>query len=368
MPETRKKRLQETVKTRQYDIIAFNLRNLCDQTVAGSFYIPLLKELIEYARLAAGSNQLIAIGGAGASISPEQIMRKVNADAVIAGDGEAGFAELIRLLNKGHEITGTVISSRTDLHRSSYIRGSWGYLEPYLELGVDGNLQTKRGCNRLCVYCSYPIIEGPHIRLRNPVVVAEEFLQLERIGFKKIFIVDAVFNNPLHHAKEVLRAMIAAKSTTEWTGFFCPKYIDQELLDLVNSTNGGHPVKITIDSGSDTILSSLSKGFTRSDIVSATKLCRKSGIPFSFTVLFGGPGENIETIAETCELIKETKPEYVSASIGIYVYPQTKLASMCAYEEHELLGTTSYPVNRGGVKFQVEKHLEGCAFPVYLQY
>ena len=59
---------------------------------------------------------------------------------------------------------------------------------------------------------------------------------------------------------------------------------------------------------------------------------------------------------------------HVMAQAVRRLYPQTKLASMCAYEEHELLGTTSYPVNRGGVKFQVEKHLEGCAFPVYLQY
>lgn len=367
-PSSRENLLRKTLSGRGWDIVAFNLRNVCDQTSKEIRYIPALKKLAGIARTAL-EDTIIAVGGSGASLAPDIIMKETGADVVIAGDGEAGFGEILNGMEDG-TVKGKIIRARADIGSISYRRGSWGSVKEYARLGADGNLQTRRGCGKRCAYCAYPVIEGHSVRLRDPEIAAGEFLQLERLGFKKIFIVDAVFNDPLSHAKQVLRELRAAGTRAEWTGFFSPRHIDRELLDLVRVTGGGRPLKLTIESGSDAILKALGKDFRRDHIASAAGLCRKAGVPFSFTVLFGGPGENRGTIAETCDLIMKLEPSYVSASIGVYVYPQTEMANRTKgslwRREEELLGDTVLPVNRTAVKKQVESLLAGSPFPVYV--
>ena len=37
-----------------------------------------------------------------------------------------------------------------------------------------GNIQTKRGCDRKCIYCTYPLIEGRKLRFRSPEKIVDE--------------------------------------------------------------------------------------------------------------------------------------------------------------------------------------------------
>jgi radical SAM superfamily enzyme YgiQ (UPF0313 family) len=364
--------LRGALSAEDFEVIGFNLRNLCDQTIKRVEYVPLLRSLVGATRralLARGKTSIIAVGGAGASLAPSTILREVDADVLISGDGEAGFLELLRRLDTGDAPRGIIVAE-TDITEIAYARGTFGDITQYAARKADGNLQTRRGCSFACDYCSYPVIEGRSVRMREPEIVAEEMLQLERFGFKKVFIVDAIFNSPLKHAKRVLRAFAEAKTKAEWTGFFSPKYIDREILELIKETHGGNPLKLTIESGSDEMLKSLAKGFDKSEIIAATELCREAGVPFSFTVLFGGPGESEATVAESIELITSAKPEYLSASIGVYVYPQTPLAKRTVgriwNNEEELMGKTIVPVDREAVKKQLESGLAGSPFPIYI--
>lgn len=371
-PEQQEVALRKKLTEERYDFVAFNLRNLCDQSPTRVRYIPGIQKIILQARqLLTDQNKeaTLVLGGAAASLAPDFLLHHMGVDAVVCGDGEAGFAELFERC-RHRKVKGELIRASTDISSIVYSRGSWGHIDEYLKRGADGNLQTKRGCNQVCVFCSYPVIEGKSIRMRDPVLAAREFLQLEARGFKKIYIVDAVFNNPLSHAKEVLSEFRKAGTRAEWTGFFSPKLVDRELLRLVKATHGGRPLKLTIETGSDAMLDALGKGFTRREIAMATRLCREEDVPYSFTVLLGGPGENRDTIAETCELILNEKPAYVSASIGVYLYPKTRLAEATRdtlwNSETELFGNMIYPVERDVIKRQFEETLSKSGFPVYV--
>lgn len=364
--------LDRMLTAKHFDVVGFSLRNLCDQRKGGLLYVPVLKELVALTRQSLKKREtqtLIAVGGAGASLAPEAILEDCGADVIVSGDGETPY---ITLCNNPHDssIKGRVISQDSKMKEIAYRRGSWSPIAPYMQIGADGNIQTKRGCNQKCRYCSYPVIEGAAVRVRDVETVAEEFVQLEALGFKKIFIVDGVFNNPPRHAKRVLQALAARKTSAEWTAFFTPKFIDRELLELIKLTNGGKPLKLTIESGSDSVLEALEKGFCAADIIKATELCREMNVPFSFTILFGGPGENNTTVAETCELINRTKPFYVSASIGMYIYPQTPLARLTQgaiwKDVRELMGETIYPVETESIRLQLLQSLAKVDFPLYL--
>lgn len=138
----------------------------------------------------------------------------------------------------------------------------------------------------------------------------------------------------------------------------------------MKETHGGAPLKLTIESGSNAMLRSLAKGFVADDVRAATRLCRRMKVPFSFTVLFGAEGETEATVAETLDLVAGEKPEYLSASIGVYVYPSTPLALRTRGRlwstDEELLGQTLIPVERESIERQIEARLAGCGFPVYV--
>jgi radical SAM superfamily enzyme YgiQ (UPF0313 family) len=47
-----------------------------------------------------------------------------------------------------------------------------------------------------------------------------------------------------------------------------------------------------------------------------------------YDLLLGGPGETRDSLRETIEAMKRMSPQRVGASLGVRVYPGTKLASM----------------------------------------
>jgi len=357
----------------QFDVIAFSFRNITDQLHHGRQYTPVVKDLIDFTRqVVRGYNHqtTLVVGGAGFSLLPEKMIELVGADYGISGEGEVAFLQLLHRLKKNLPTHQKIFFSKVPLAEIEYTRGSWGYVDEYQGIGAWGNIQSKRGCNRKCVYCSYPVIEGKMFRLRDPDLVAKEALQLEKLGFTQLYFVDATFNNPLMHGKEILKSFKKYGVTASWKGFFNPD-IDQELLNLVKETNGDQIIRFTIESGSDKMLQSLQKGFTVEYIEKAIALCKKNNMQFAFTVMFGAPGETRETILETCRFINKHQPVHVSAGFGVFIYPQTPLAELTKgtlwNSEEELLFSTQVPFEREENKRLIESELSkaGVEFIIY---
>ena len=323
--------LREKISQNNYLAIGISIRNLNDEIPGGKNYLPEIFQLIIFIRsliTQSKSRSQIVLGGSGFSLMPQVILEETQADYGVVGEGEESLITLLKNLENGIKDLPKLWHKSTDISSKIYQRGSWGNFHHYFKNSASGNLQTKRGCPMNCLYCEYPNIERKKFRFRKPELVADEFLQLERLGFPRIYIIDATFNNPLSQAKEILRAFKRAKTKKPWTAFLNPRFLDQEFFELVKETNGEMPLKFTIESGSDLILQNLQKSFRQSDIKRAAAFCRKNKIAFSFTMLFGGPGETKGTVAETCQLIKELSPSYVSSSIGIFIHPRTPLAKM----------------------------------------
>jgi hypothetical protein len=81
-----------------------------------------------------------------------------------------------------------------------------------------------------------------------------------------------------------------------------------------------------VDSGCDEMLENLGRDFTMSDVVETADLCHLHDISFMFDLLLGGPGETNETVVETVESMKKINPSRVGLSVGVRIYPGTKLA------------------------------------------
>jgi hypothetical protein len=73
------------------------------------------------------------------------------------------------------------------------------------------------------------------------------------------------------------------------------------------------------------MLKNLGKSFTVDAIRDSSRLCRESGMDFAHYLLFGGPGENRETVLESFTLMDELCPTAVIAMTGIRIYPGTAI-------------------------------------------
>lgn len=313
------------------DLIAISLRNIQNNDYAGvSDNLAYYADLIERSRTV--SDAPIVLGGAGFSVMPDELMRHLEPDYGIAGEGERAFRQLVDALENGasgldgisalHHWDGDVLV--VNPRRDGYLDLS--QLPPpdrtllnsryFDEFGID-SVQTKRGCALHCDYCSYPIIEGHKIRLRDPKAVVDEmFAALEtQPSLSHMFIVDSVFNLPMRHAKDVCRELIARDWQVPWTCYANPIVFDEEFADLA-ARSGCAGMEVGSDAGTNAVLSKLKKGFTVDHIYRLHDICAAAGILDFHSFVVGTVGETIDDVRETVEFIADLDPH--SAIINIW--------------------------------------------------
>jgi radical SAM superfamily enzyme len=94
------------------------------------------------------------------------------------------------------------------------------------------------------------------------------------------------------------------------------------------------------------MLRSYRKSFEKDDIAKAAKLLTAAGIHFDYSVLFGGPGENMDTVRETLDFLQEV-PQMVFFRAGIRIFKGTDLERQAReegvlQENHDMLSPTYY--------------------------
>jgi radical SAM superfamily enzyme YgiQ (UPF0313 family) len=321
-------------------LIGISLRNLDNLTYPPSIsYLPELEETIAIVRRCTPAP--IVIGGSGFSLAPLPLMQRLDVDFGVVGEGEESMVELVQRLEKKASfegIPGVLIRGKDEFlpprPLDSFGIPARGVLdnERYLQEGGMANLQTKRGCPFACIYCTYPLLEGKRVRVRDVGEVVRELkdLQTEQ-GVDYCYFVDDIFNYPPDYTEALLREMIAQGVKMRWTAFVNPRFLTPEITPLMAKA-GCQGVELGVDSGSSKILSRYGKGFEIQDIINASQHCRKADLNFALYLLLGGPGEDEATLHDTFALMDRLDPTAVIIMLGIRIYPQTPLQEMALQE------------------------------------
>jgi radical SAM superfamily enzyme YgiQ (UPF0313 family) len=342
------------LRERAWDVIGIGIRNV-DSTlpcvpehVEQDYYLPQIKSYIDCIRSGGNLQPRIVLGGSGFSLMPDEILEYMGGDCYgVAGPGEAAFPQLITDL-LDNKVTRRVYQAATTgfprLQNLDLLRKYRYYLPQNIStVGV----RTTNGCGQHCSYCSYPLISGAKITTRNVSDVLDEIRTLMEIGFDSFMFADDVFNASLEHAKQILKGMLnMGVLPKSWYAYLNIKNTDEELLELILGTNGYsyYPggnrqvnLPFDIDSGCDRILAGIDKSFTTEDIRRTMVVFEKvrkhherhqqiSCIKSELHLLLGHPGEDEDSIQETCQFVNEIRPDSLSFQIGVRVYPQTALA------------------------------------------
>jgi radical SAM superfamily enzyme YgiQ (UPF0313 family) len=327
--------LRDTLQRFQPDLVGLSLRNLDNLTYPTSVsYLKEVEEVIQVCRQT--SSAKLIIGGSGFSLAPKELIEHFDVDFGIIGEGEKIFLQLVKSLEKEDSVSP---SSHLLIKGDSFpVSMSGARVFPikapdrslfetrrYLEKGGMGNIQTKRGCPFSCIYCTYPLLEGKEVRLRKTEEVVEELRRLtQEEGVDYVYFVDDIFNYPTSNAEALCREMIRSKVDIKWSAFVNPSFLNENLSQWMKEA-GCVGIEFGTDSGSARMLKNYRKSFTVEDIVQSSQCCSKLEINHCHYLLFGGPGEDEETIEESFQLMDRLDPTAIIAMLGIRIYPGTEM-------------------------------------------
>jgi len=326
--------LADTLRSFDPDVVGLGIRNI-DNMVPQRIeeYLDGIERAFVQPIREPGRAKLV-LGGAGFSLFPEALLRRFGADHGVVGEGEEAFASLIEALIEGRPAPALLRSADAGCAEAAMAPSHlerWVDLEPYRARG-SYPIQTKRGCARRCVYCTYPGIEGASYRCRDPEAVADEIeaaaQQVGAVGGDMTFeFVDSVFNDPPGHAEAVCDAVARRATPVRLrTMGLNPRGANDDLLQRMRRA-GFAQVDCTPDSAAPAVLRGLRKGFDLEDLEAAAAAIRRARMPCMWFMLFGGPGETPETFDQTLSFIDRfVDPEdLVYMAAGLRIYPNTPL-------------------------------------------
>jgi len=330
------------------DVICLSIRNIdnanCLQPI---FYLKEVKSLVQ--AIKSQTHVPVVVGGSAFNISPEAILNYLDGDFGIWGDGEHVLVNALQgilqglspsmlqgLLVRGQKFNGDTAfrlpQLRTYANKDIF---PWISIKKYLRMGANLPVQTKRGCPKKCIYCTYNNIEGNKGRSKEPAEVAEEVAyRVESYHPKVIEFVDSIFNIPQSHAIQVCEALARKRLPVEFeVSSISAGDVSLPLFESLKQA-GFNSAIMTPDSASDTVLKELQKGFGASEVVKAAEYAKQVSLPVLWSFIMGGPGETKETALETFRFIREQigKKDVAFMVFGVRVYPGTQMAKRAVHE------------------------------------
>jgi radical SAM superfamily enzyme YgiQ (UPF0313 family) len=224
------------------DAIGVTIRNIDDTYLAGQDFV--LSGTAEMIRLIMKTVSVpVILGGIGFSTAPREILEYTGADYGIVGDGEDALEALLTCLFEGEDVSrargavyrnenDTIDFAPTDLRDLTHLPAAprrFADNRRYFAEGGQAGIETKRGCDRHCIYCPEPQSKGDRVRVRPPETVAREFIDLLDQGIDVFHLCDSEFNLPPDHAQAVCEALIrqGVASEIRWYTYASPVPFDE---------------------------------------------------------------------------------------------------------------------------------------------
>ena len=275
-------------------------------------------------------NIFVVLGGAHCSISPEIELKDNNVDAVVFGEGEETFYELVHGIatrKKIENIQGLAIRTnhetinkninRTfikDLDKLPFPARDLLDMPIYLDAGLrSSNLMrkpattiiTSRGCPYQCSFCSIHSVWGYGWRARSPKNVVDEIEYLTKeYDVKEIHFLDDNIGINRERLKNLCEEIIRRKVDIKWTtpNGIAHWLLTEEILDLMKAS-GCYRITFGIESGSEQTRKFIGKdpshAINLDQALRTIDYANKIGIWTISTFILGFPDERLNDIIDT---------------------------------------------------------------------
>lgn len=251
---------------------------------------------------------IIGVIGCMAERLKERLVEEYGVDLVAGPDAYLDLPNLMGAAEQGEKAVNVELSTTETYRDIIPARPSAG--------GISGFISIMRGCNNFCTYCIVPYTRGRE-RSRHPESILRELADLRERGFKEVTLLGQNVNSyrfegedgRVTHFPDLL-AMVAEAAPEMRVRFTTshPKDMsDDTLWVIAGHSNLARHVHLPVQSGSDKVLKSMNRKYTRAwylDRVAAIRrILPDAGI--STDMFTGFHDETEEDFAETLSLMEE---------------------------------------------------------------
>ncbi|QJB56586.1 radical SAM protein [Pseudodesulfovibrio sp. zrk46] len=284
-----------------------------------------VKRLIE--DIKAHTDVPVMVGGALSTHSHELLLKHTKTDICILGPGEVSTEEILSGANLA-DVEG--IAFRTDdgaivrtpdrklpkdlnifpppaydlFDVEFYVThtGLMDVVRPFYKGLRVAAMITARGCPYSCNFCSKSV-HGVGVRDIDSIMEEVDYFVREH-KVQAIHFVDELLVITKKRLLEICRRL--KPLGLKWDCQARVNLVDEEMLRAMKDA-GCVCVGFGIESGSQKILKRMNKQITVEQIRSALSICREINLPVKAQLIYGYPGESLETLDETVNLFKELK-------------------------------------------------------------
>jgi len=291
----------------------------------------------------------IVAGGPHATALPERTLAECRElDAVVIGEGELTFPEIIEALEAGkslQEVRGLAIRRDggvmktpereliSDLDSLPFpaLDLAWSNGQRYGRRGGEvgkrpGVIISSRGCPGRCTFC-YRGTFGETYRQRSPGHVVNEMKwQTEKFGVDEIQFVDDLFLSNKKFVQGFLSELGREHVRLPWRCLTRVRNVGGALLTDLKA-HGCYLVEFGVESGDDEVLNRIKKDITTEQVERAFRSARKAGLLTTGFFIIGHPGETRETARKTVDFARKLLPDFPSFSM-LLPFPGSEVYSL----------------------------------------
>ena len=322
---------------------------------------PQIGEGLEIAKFVRELNEKLPIvwGGVHPSLMPHQTLENENVDIVVIGEGEDSLKNLIyALINKESlsQVRGIAYIENGEyiytgaqelinpnyildlsynlLNMENYIVPAFGSNEPSLATA------TSRGCPYNCNFCYHTGLKAfKKWRFCDPEIICRHLQTLnERLNINSFVFYDDNFYVNKDHVLKIAKLLV--ENQNQFEIYNTNLRADNALMYTLDEWKylydaGFDFLFLGVESGSNSVLKTINKGFKTEHIIKINEILRQAKINAIFSFMIGLPDETIEDVKKTFSLMARILDENELASVNFSIfcpYPGTKLYARC----HEL--------------------------------
>lgn len=289
-------------KTNGYNLVPFGddsdiaVINTCSVTTGAD------RKSRKYIRRAGKQSGLVLVTGCYVTLDYETIDDIDEVDVIFPNSRKYEFIRILEMVESGHrgKISGKNknswnIDSKTVSSDTSHTRAF---------------VKIQDGCSNSCSFCKVRYLRGP-ARSKSPLKVIKEARKLGKNGFRELVLTGinlseygnqglklAGLIEKLSQLEEISRIRLSSVN---------PDGITHNLVDVFSRSDKGCPYfHIPLQSGSDSILNSMNRGYTREYYLDKIDLIRDRipGSTFGTDLMVGFPGETEKDYQLTKDMVR----------------------------------------------------------------
>jgi anaerobic magnesium-protoporphyrin IX monomethyl ester cyclase len=173
---------------------------------------------------------------------------------------------------------------------------------------------TSRGCASSCAFCTAPAFAGHRVEAWPAEKVVEQLERIAAAGYREVFFRDETFSLFRERNQRICEALLRRGIRLSWICNVKPGTATRTDLQLMREA-GCRLVKLGIESGSDEVLGRSGKGITAETTRGLLADVHAVGLASHAHLMLGMPGDTVESIQATLNLVLELEPATLDVGI-----------------------------------------------------